>query len=148
MAFSRTQQMQATIAINTAGTNTVDFSFPRAARIKRYFSVPSVAQAAHATIVVTATFTNKGTDGLGTTELAVLTNDSDLADTITRESGAWVADDEKAIDTEARPGSPMNAQNVADAIAAGSVVQVALLGAGVTPIAGFHTVGIEYVEST
>ena len=146
MAFSRTQIQSHHIAINTGGAVVTEFYFPRAARILRYFDVPSVAQAAHATIVVDAVFVNAGTDGSGSTTLATLTNDSDLADSTTRESGAWVAHDAKELVCEDRPGGTA-ATNVRDEIAAGSVIKVTVTGAGTTPTAANHIVGIEYVES-
>ena len=134
--LERSKQMVVSAALNTAGTVPFNFYFPKASRIKRYWAVPNAAQAAHATIVDTVTFTNKGTDGSGSTVLCVLTNDSDLADSTTRESGAWAANVVKELNTED-----------ADEIAAGSVVQAALLGAGTAPDANFFTIGIEYVES-
>lgn len=144
----RTRKIRdASIAINTAGTVTVEFYFPNAARILRYFDVPAVAQAAHATIVVTTEFINASTDGSGSTVLATLTNDTDLADSTVRKSSAWVAHDAKEINCESRPGSPTNAQNEADEIAAGTVIKVNITGAGSTPTAAVHCVGIEYVES-
>lgn len=148
MAFARAQIQSLNLVINTAGATIGEFYFPRGARIIRYFDTPAVAQAAHATIVVDATFVNAGTDGSGSATLAVLTNDTDLADSTTRKSSAWVAHDAKEINTESRPGTPTAAQNVRDVIAAGGVVKCTLTGAGVTPAAGNHTVGIEYVEST
>jgi len=135
------------MALNTAGTVYHMFYFAKKARIKRYWAVPQAAQAAHSTIVDTVTFTDKSTDGSGSTTLAILTNDSDLADSTTRESGAWVAFDAKFVDTEDRPGAPGNTGNVADEIAAGTVISVAVLGAGTTPDANWFTVGIDFVES-
>lgn len=139
--------VSATLALNTAGTVYHMFYFHKAVRVKRYWAVPQAAQAAHSTIVDTVTFTNRSTDGGGSTDKAILTNDSDLADSITRESGAWVAYDAKYVDCENRPGSPTNAENSADEIAAGSVISVAVLGAGTTPDANWFTVGIDFVES-
>ena len=141
--FVNPQIQSTTLTLNTGGTVTAAFYFPRGARVTRYFAVPAASQAAHATIVDTVTFTDEGTDGSGSTVLAVLTNDSDLADSTTRESGAWTAFDAKEINTENRP-SGTDATNVADEIAPGGVVSVALLGAGTTPDANFFTVGIEY----
>lgn len=135
------------IAINTGGAVVTEFYFPRAARILRYFAVPSAAQAAHATIIVEDVFVNAGTDGSGTTELCELTNDSDVSDDTTHESSAWVAHDAKELRTEDRPGSPTFDENVADEIAAGSVIKCTVTGAGTTPTASNHIVGIEYVES-
>lgn len=145
--FARPQIQILGGAIDTAGSVVYEFYLPRKSRILRYFDVPTVAQAAHATIVVSATFVNAGTDGSGSTTLAVLTNDSDLADSTTRESGAWVAHDVKELRTEDRPGSPTWAENEADEIAAGSVIKCTVTGAGTTPTAASHFVGIEYVES-
>ena len=147
MAWHQKSIVVSSMALNTAGTVYHNFYFPGKVRIKRYFAVPQAAQAAHSTIVDTVTFTNKGTDGSGSATLAVLTNDSDLADSTTRESGAWVAFAPKELDCENRPGSPGNTGNVADEIAAGSVISAAVLGAGTTPDANWFTVGIEYVES-
>lgn len=141
------QIRDATLALNTGGTVYHEFYFPRAARIKRYFATPQANQAAHASIVDTVTFTNKGTDGSGSAVLATLTNDSDLADSTTRESGAWAAATVKQINTEDRPGGDEET-NEADAIAAGSVIEVAVTGAGTTPTANWFTVGIEFDWST
>jgi len=145
--FGRSQYKEASFALNAAGTVPANFYFAKAARIKRYYAVPNVAQAAHATIVDTVTFTNKGTAGAGSTVLAVLTNDSDLADSTTRVSSAWSANVVKELNTEDRPGAFANTTDVADEIAAGAVVLVELLGAGTTPTANFFTVGIEFWES-
>lgn len=145
--LERSKQMVVSAALNAAGTVPFNFYFPKAARIKRYWAVPNVDQAAHASVVDTVTFTNKGTDGSGSTVLCVLTNDSDLADSTTRKSSAWSANVVKELNTEDRPGAFSNTTDVADEIAAGSVVQAALLGAGTTPTANFFTIGIEYVES-
>jgi hypothetical protein len=135
-----------TLTLNTAGTVTAEFYFPNGARIVRYFAVPAVAQAAHASVVDTVTFTDRGTGGAGSTDLAILTNDSDLADSTTRKSAAWVAHDALEINAENRPGGA-DATNVADEIAVGGVVSVALLGAGATPTANFFTVGVQYRAS-
>ena len=140
-------QTQTVQALAASTSSILEFYFARAARIKRYWAVPSVAEAAHATQVLDVTFVNAGTAGAGSTTLAVLTNDSDLADSITRKSSAWVAHDAKEIDTEARPGSPTNAENVADAIAAGEVVKATVAKAAGTTT-GNVLVGIEYVWST
>lgn len=142
-----TQVRDSTLAINTGGTVYHNFYFPKAVRIKRYFATPQAAQAAHSTIVVSVTFINKGTAGAGSTTLALLTNDSDDSDDTTTEVGAWAAYDAKEINTEDRPGSPTNAENSADEIAAGSVVTVEVTGAGSTPSANWFTVGVEFVES-
>lgn len=144
MAVRETEILQGTVqGIAATGAAQVNFYLPHGARIVRYFAVPSVAEAAHSTQVLSVTFTNKGTDGSGSTALAVLTNDSDLADSTTRESGAWVADDVKELVTNNRPGSPTNAQNVHDDIAAGSVIEAAVAKAAGTQT-GDVTVGIEY----
>ena len=144
--FVNAQIQSTTLTLDVAGTVTAAFYLPRGARITRYFAVPAVDQAAHSTVVDTVTFTDEGTDGSGSTVLAILTNDSDLADSTTRESGAWTAFDAKEVNTEDRPGGA-DATNVADEIAPGGVVSVALLGAGSTPTANFFTVGIEYRTS-
>ena len=123
------------------------FYFPRATRVKRYYAVPEVAEAAHATQVLAVTFVNKGTAGAGSTTLAVLTNDSDLADSTTRQSGAWVANDALELDTENRPGSPTHLENTADSIAAGEVVEATAAKAAGTAT-GSLTVGMEVVESS
>lgn len=145
--YERPRVQQGQFALNTAGTVITGFYFPKASRIKRYFAIPTLAdQAAHATIVDTVTFTNRGADGAGTTVLAILTNDSDLANSTTRKSAAWVRYDALEINTEARPVSA-DATNVADEIAAGSFISVDLLGAGTTPTANNFIMGVEYVES-
>lgn len=146
--FQRTQTMTETVqALAASASSILEFYFPKAVRIKRYWAVPSVAEAAHATQVLDCTFVNAGTDGSGSTTLAVLTNDSDLADSTTRKSSAWVAHDAKEIDTENRPGSPTWAQNQADSIAAGSVVKCTVAKAAGTTT-GNVLVGIDYVHST
>lgn len=123
------------------------FYFPRPARILRYFAVPGVAEAAHATQVLDATFVSKGTDGAGSTTLAVLTNDSDLADSATRESGAWVAFDVKELLTEARPSLDADDPlNVRDEIAANTVILCTLAKAAGTTT-GAAMCGIEFVWS-
>jgi hypothetical protein len=146
--FPRAQIQTNFVQLNTGGAVISEFYFPRGARILRYFAVPSVVQAAHATIVDDVVFVNAGTDGSGSTTLATLTNDSDIASTIIIKEGAWVAHDALEIDCENRPASPTNAQNVADLIAVGGVVKATLTGAGSTPTANWFTIGIEYTEST
>lgn len=145
LAYS--QYRDAAMPINTGGTVTHEFYFPKAARIKKYFVVPAVAQAAHATIVVSATFINKGTDGSGSTTLALFTNDSDDENDLTTVVGAWVAHDAAVLNCEDRPGAFDNDTDVADEIAAGTVIAVAVTGAGTTPTANQLTVGVEFVES-
>jgi hypothetical protein len=145
--FRRSQVVSQPLAINTAGaTPAAEFYFPRAVRILRYFDVPNVAQAAHATITVTAVFTNAGTDGAGSTVLATLTNATGTANTTKIKSAAWVAHDALEINTEARPVSAVDTDN-ADEIAAGSVIKVVITGAGSTPTASVHHIGIEFIES-
>jgi hypothetical protein len=129
-----------------AASAKVAFYFPRAARVLRYFAVPEVAEAAHATQVLDATFVNKGTAGAGATTLCVLTNDSDLAASTTRVSSAWVANDAKELDTQNRPGSPTHVQNTADSIAAGEVIECTAAKAAGTQT-GALLVGMEVVES-
>ena len=145
--LERSKYREATIAINTGGTVTLEFYFPKAARVKKYFVTPAVAQAAHATIVVSATFINKGTDGSGSTTLALFTNDSDDADDDTTICAAWVAHDALVLDCEDRPGAFDNDADVADEIPAGTVIAVAITGAGTTPTANQLTAGMEIVES-
>lgn len=136
--------IQTKLTLNTGGTVTADFSLPFAARVISYFAVPILAdQAAHATIVDTVTFTNKGTDGDGSSVVAILTNDSDLAASTTRNSGAWASGTLKEVNCEARPSSA-DATNVADEYAANSVIHVDLLGAGTTPTANEFIIGIKY----
>jgi hypothetical protein len=131
-------------ALNTGGSVITAFYLPQAARVTRYFAIPTLAdQAAHSTIVVSATFVDEGTDGSGSTTLAVLTNDSDTADSTTEESGAWTRYDAKELNTEARPVSA-DATNVADEFAAGTVISCTLTGAGTTPTANNFIMGIEY----
>ncbi len=147
MAFSRDKTVtQVAQAIAASGSSILEFYFDKAVRIKRYWAVSSVAEAAHATQASDVTFVNAGTDGSGSTELAILTNDSDLADSTVRESGAWVAHDVKVLDCENRPGSPTNAQNTADEIAAGTVIKATHAKAAGTAT-GNMLVGIDYVES-
>lgn len=145
--FAQTQ-IQALVAqaIAASGSSVLEFYFPRAVRIKRYFAIPSVAEAAHSTQVLSATFVNAGTSGGGSTTLATLTNDSDESDSTTQKVGAWVAHDAKEVNTEDRPGSPGNDDNVADEIAAGSVVKCTVAKAAGTQT-GNVIVGIEYIES-
>jgi len=146
MAFSRTKVQSLLVsALAASGSSVIEFYFPRDARIVRYFAVPSVAEAAHATQVLDCTFVNAGTGGAGSTTLAVLTNDSDLADSTTRKSSAWVAHDAKEILTSARPVSA-EATNVFDEIAAGSVVKCTVAKAASTAT-GNVIVGIEYIDS-
>lgn len=145
-ALEATQSVVAQ-AIAASASSVVEFYFPRPVRIKRYWAVPSVAEAAHATQVLDCTFVNGGTGGGGSTGLAVLTNDTDLADSTTRKSSAWVANDAKEILTEARPGSPTALQNTADSIAAGEVVKCTVAKAAGTAT-GNVIVGIDYVYST
>ena len=131
-------------ALNTGGSVITAFSLPQAARVTRYFAIPTLAdQAAHSTIVVSVTFVDEGTDGSGSTTLATLTNDSDLADSTTRESGAWTTFDAKELNTEDRP-SGADATNVADEFPAGTVISATLTGAGTTPTANNFIIGIEY----
>jgi hypothetical protein len=130
-----------------AASGVANIYFPRAFRVIRYYGVANVAEAAHATQVLDITFVNKGVGGAGATTLAVLTNDTDLADSITRKSSAWVANVAKEILTQARPGTPTNAQNVWDSIAAGEVIQVTAAKAAGTAT-GYVTAGIEGVESS
>lgn len=145
--FNNHQVLQAQFALNTGGSVISAFYLPRAARVTRYFAIPTLAdQAAHSTIVVDATFVDEGVDGSGSTTMAVLTNDSDLADSTTRESGAWTRYDAKELNTEDRPGGT-DATNVADEYAAGSVISVTLTGAGTTPTANNFILGIEYRTS-
>lgn len=146
MAFSRTKvQTLMAAALAASGSSILEFYFPRDARIVRYFAVPSVAEAAHATQVLDCTFVNAGTAGAGSTTLAVLTNDSDLADSTTRKSSAWSAHDAKEILCSARPVSA-EATNVYDEIAAGSVVKCTVAKAAGTQT-GNVIVGIEYIDS-
>jgi hypothetical protein len=145
--FNNHQVLQAQFALNAGGSVISAFYLPRAARVTRYFAIPTLAdQAAHSTVVVSATFVDEGTDGSGSTTMAVLTNDSDDADSTTRESGAWTRYDAKELNTEDRPGGT-DATNVADEYAAGSVISVTLTGAGTTPTANNFILGIEYRTS-
>lgn len=144
--FARPQiQSLPVAALAATGSSVLEFYFPRKARILRYFAVPSVAEAAHSTQVLDCTFVDAGTGGAGSTTLAVLTNDSDLADSTTRESSAWVAHDAKELITEDRPGGAW-ADDKADEIAAGSVIKCTVAKAAGTTT-GNVIVGIEYVES-
>lgn len=145
--FGLTQMViQQAEALAASTSSVLEFYFPKAVRVKRYFAIPSAAEAADATKVLSVTFTDAGTDGAGTTDLAVLTNDTDLADNTTRESGAWAAHVAKELATENRPGGSA-ATNEADALDAGTVVKVTVAKAASTA-AGNVAVGIEYIEST
>jgi hypothetical protein len=139
-------QVATAAALAASGSSIVEFYFPTPVRVKRYWAVPSVAEAAHATQVLDVTFVDAGTAGAGSTTLAVLTNDTDLADSTTRESGAWAAHDAKEVNTEARPVSAY-ATDVADYLAAGTVVKVTVAKAAGTAT-GNVLVGIDYVPST
>ena len=112
-----------------------------------FAALPAVAQAAHATVVVTGVFTNAGTDGSGSTALATFTNDTDVASGIATKSAAYVAHDALEIITNNRPGTPTSAQNSFDEIAAGTVIKYIPTSAGSTPTASQHTAIIEFVES-
>jgi hypothetical protein len=147
MAFSRVEIQSNFVQLNAGGAVISEFYFPRGARIKRYFAVPSVAQAAHSTIVDDVVFVNAGAVGDGTTVLATLTNDSDIAATIAIKEGAWVAHHATELITENRPASPTALQNDADVIAVGGVIKATLTGAGTTPTANWFTIGVEYVIS-
>lgn len=140
-------QSELVAALAASGSSVIEFYFRRPVRIKAYWAIPSVAEAADAAKVLNCTFVNAGTDGSGSTTLAVLTNDSGLADSTTRKSSAWVAHKVKQIDTENRPGTPTNAQNSNDSIAAGSVVKCTVAKAASTAT-GNVIVGIDYVVST
>lgn len=145
--FERSKlQVQTVQALAASASSVVEFYFPRAVRIQRYFAVPSVAEAGHATQVLDCTFVNASTDGAGSTTLAILTNDTDLADSTTREQGAWVAHDAKELVTEDRPAGGTVTTNVMDEIAAGSVIKCTVAKAAGTTT-GNVFVGIEYVES-
>lgn len=134
-------------ALAASASSVIEFAFSGPVRIIRYWAVPSVAEAAHATQVLDCTFVNAGVSGGGSAALAVLTNDSDLADSITRKSSAWVAHDVKELLTGARPGSPTYAQNAYDAIADGEVVKCTVAKAAGTAT-GNVIVGVDYVPST
>lgn len=145
--YERYKVQTGQFALNTGGAVITGFYLPKAARITRYFAVPTLAaQAAHATIVVDVVFTDRGTAGAGSTVLATLTNDSDLANSTTRRSAAWVRYDALEINTEDRPVSAA-ATNNADEIAAGTFIDATLTGAGTTPTANNFIIGIEYRES-
>lgn len=134
-------------AVDLAASSQADmqFYFPHPARIVRYYVVPSEDQAAHATATIGAVFTNKGTDGTGTTTLATITNDSDDSNSTTLISAAYSANVAAELKTEDRPGSPSNDDNEHDEVAAGSVVECVLAaGSGTTTMD--LTVGIEYMR--
>lgn len=145
--FTR-NQIQSFTAHGMAASGSAEFDayFPRKVRIKRYFATSSVDQAASASVVLDATFTNMGTDGSGSTVLAVLTNDSDLADSTTRKSAAWADHVAAVLDTENRPGSPTHEDNTADEIEDGTLIKIAVTKAA-SATTGDVTVGIEYDES-
>ena len=144
MAIRETEFMTATFqGVAATGAVEANFYLPHGARIVRYFAIPSVAEAAHATQALSVTFTDKGDAGAGSDTLAVLTNDSDLAASLTRVSSAWSANVVKELVTNDRPGTPTNAQNEHDDIAVGSVIEAAVAKAAGTAT-GDVTVGIEY----
>jgi len=144
MAIRETEFLTATFhGIAAAGGAEANFYFPHGARIVRYFAIPSVAEAAHGSQVLSVVFTDKGDAGSGSAVLATLTNDSGDSDDIDLESGAWAANVVKEIVANDRPGTPTNAQNEFDDIAGGSVIEVAVAKAAGTST-GDVTVGIEY----
>lgn len=146
--FPRYQiQTHRAAAVAASGTATLAFFFPKDARIKRYWVVPSAANAASSSVTVGIVFTDVGDDDSGTTVLATFTNDTDVTDDTDKKSGAYAALVPVAIDTEDRPGSPTHNDNSMDAVAAGSVVKAVITAAASTTTSDF-TVGIEYVEST
>lgn len=131
-------------ALNAAGAVITAFYLPQAARVTRYFAVPTLAdQAASATVTVIATFVDEGVDGSGSTLMATLTNDSDTAETTKIKNSAWTRYAAMELNTEARPVSA-DATNVADEYPAGSVISATLTGAGTTPTANNFILGIEY----
>lgn len=133
-------------AIAAGGSSVISLPVPQDARVKRYWAISSVDEAAHATQVLSVTVVNKGLAGADSTTLAVLTNDTDLPDSTTRKSSAWVADDIKEINTEARPVSAY-ATDVADYVAGGSVLEFTVAKASGTTT-GNVMVGYDYVPST
>ena len=147
MAFSRKQIQRGDTPSVAAGANGSSFLFfPRAVRIRRYFAVPGVAEASDAAKEAKVEFINRGTNGAGATVLATLTNLTGAVAGLTLAKAAWVAGQGNALDTEARPGTPTQAQNSTDAIAAGSVIEVKLTKAALTAT-GAMVGGVEFVES-
>lgn len=136
-------------AIAASASSVMEFYFPRAARVQRYFGVSSVAEAAHTTQASDLTFVNAGTDGAGSATLCTLTNDSDLASSSVRVgNSAWVAHDAKELITIARPGLlSTDPLNVMDAILAGQVVKCTHAKAAGTTT-GNMIAGIEFVWSS
>lgn len=146
--FPRYMNYQQDIASVAASNNaSTFFYFPRAFRVTRYGAVPSVAEPAHATQESKIEFINKLTDGSGTAVLATLTNLSGATPSITLAEGAWVAFAPLSINCELRTHNavvPTAAQNVADAIPAGTVIQ-----AKNTKAAGTQTSNVSvFIEGT
>lgn len=148
MAFSRptTLGTVSATALAASGSSVMELYVPRAFRVTRYWAVPSVAEAAHSTQVLDVTFVDASTDGSGSTTLAILTNDSDLADSTTRKSSAWVAHDAKEIYTEARPVTAA-ATDLRDSLAAGTVLKITIAKAAGTTT-GNVVAGVEGYFST
>jgi len=122
--YDRGFDKQVTAKALAAGATSLDLIFfPKAARIEQYWAAGFVAEAAHASQAVTVTFTNRGTDGLGSTVLATITNDTDLPNTATRKNGAYVAKVFQKLLTGARPDGSGGSY---DAIAAGSSIEVSI----------------------
>jgi len=149
MAFLEPRsQPQSSIVLAASGTSLLFYwYFPTATRITRYWAIPTAAEAAHATQVLNFTFATVAADGTVGATVAVLTNDSGLADAITRKSSAWVANKAKEIDCGNRPGSPTNVQNAWDAQAAGTALKCTMAKAAGTT-SGSATVGIDTIPST
>lgn len=149
MAVRTTYVMQQTVkAIAATESAVLHFLFPRKHRVLKAWLISSVAQVAHATQVLDASFKNEGAAGAGTEIIALITNDSD--DTSEPDPAvltqAHVANVPSQIDFESRPGSPTWAQNEAKEVNAGDVIAVTV-AAATGAATGDVTVGMEVIES-
>jgi hypothetical protein len=126
------------------------FYFPRPVRIKRYAAVPSAAQASHASQESKVEFINRGADGSGSAVLATLTNLSGATASSTLVKGGWAAGDALELNAEDRSHNgltPTAAQNSADSLPAGTVVEARNTKAAGTATSNVVAV-LEFTEST
>jgi hypothetical protein len=151
--FERINTVTQTVTgLAASGTATFQFHFPRKVRLKGFWAVSSAAQAAHASQVLSVTLTNRGTNGSGTTDIAVITNNSgqaDSPDAPARLSGPWAAYVGRRIDFEQRPTftpTTRDDRNTAIEVPAGNTFTVTISKAAGTAT-GDVAVGIDYVES-
>jgi len=150
--IERTNTVTQTVTgLAASGTATLQFYFPRKVRLKGFWAVSSVAQAAHGSQVLSVTLTDRGTNGTGTTDIAVITNNSGQANQASgpaRLSGAWAAYVGRVVDFEDRPRTNPNVPVYSEAIEvpAGNTFTVTIAKAAGTAT-GDVAVGIDYVES-